>query len=95
MTVTEHDPVLPAGLSICTTCSEAKGVALVAQADGTLYTLESPCLCDGVTCRYCGRGRIRRPCRDFYSWRSGRWLHVAWFGYRARCEQCDAAVSSQ
>lgn len=86
----DHDDVvLPDGLWICSTCGEARGHTWDLQPTGRLVFARSRCLCEGIRCRRCGRGMIRKPAEDFYSWRAGKWLHLAWYGYRAPCEFCD------
>jgi hypothetical protein len=81
---------LPSGLSVCQTCGETRGTATLAREDGSTYTCESVCLCDGLVCQRCGAVRCFRPTTDNFNWRSGRWEHTAWFGYRAPCPRCDA-----
>ena len=48
-----EEATYPPGVQLCGVCGEARGVALLGRHDGTLHTLWSPCLCEGLRCK-CG-----------------------------------------
>lgn len=81
---------LPAGLRLCDGCGEARGVALVARTDGSLFPWRSACPCEGITCRRCKVGMIRSPGVDYYDWRDGIWSHVPHFGGMLPCAACTS-----
>jgi hypothetical protein len=45
-------------------------------------------VCDGLTCRYCGLGRIHRPCSSYFNWPERTFLHVAYFCAISPCAPC-------
>jgi hypothetical protein len=79
---------LPPGLSACEACGEIRGRAWVPGTGGAVYLAESTCICGGIPCRRCGRGRVRRPISDHYDPRDGHFWHTPYFGHLAGCAEC-------
>jgi len=46
------------------------------------------CLCEGIVCRYCRRGAIRRPISNQYDETTGVVFHTAHFGWMSACKSC-------
>jgi len=46
------------------------------------------CLCDGLVCGACGKGRIHRPISNYYDEESGHLIHVPYFRASAPCPEC-------
>lgn len=59
---------------------------------GTAGGRTSTCLCDGIDCRRCALGRIRRPISDHFDPESGSFWHTPYFGDPAPCEFCQATA---
>ena len=78
-TVGPKGSALPDGLYYCRFCGEIAG-----QHDG----ISSTCLCEGIACRWCGIGKIRRPISDHFAPAAGGFRHVAYFGGWSPCRQC-------
>lgn len=76
------------GLRRCVQCGELKGEALVDDPWEGLTHVPVLCLCDGIVCRHCREGAIRRPISNYYDEQTGRVWHVPWFGYLVRCRRC-------
>ena len=74
---------LPAGLVVCETCDEARGLS----KSGYL----SVCFCQGVVCNWCGMA-YRRPITDYYA-RDRTWVHVPYFALGAH--RCPTPPESQ
>lgn len=74
------DDLLPSALEWCRYCGEVRDK----QPGGT----KSLCLCQGISCRYCGAGRVRRPISEHYGKSDRRLWHTAHFGNRAPCCRC-------
>ena len=74
---------LPNGLFVCRFCG---------QVGGRHRGRKSTCLCEGLTCRWCGIGRIPRPTSSSYDRRRGRFLHTPYFGGWAGCASCVVTV---
>jgi hypothetical protein len=74
---------LPDGLHYCRFCG---GVA------GQLGDIKSTCLCEGIPCRYCGIGRVRRPTSDHYVPATGRFMHSPYFMGMGGCRDCVITV---
>jgi hypothetical protein len=72
--------LLPDGLSVCRFCGAVRGT--------TAGGRESLCLCDGITCRYCGLGRTFRPCSDHFEWQTRSFWHMPYFGGWHPCDPC-------
>lgn len=75
----------------CTTCGELLGRINVLPAGGMMVdTRELSCRCTSIPCRYCERGRVRRPHTEYLDpeRRAGR---MPWFGYLVPCGACQAA----
>jgi hypothetical protein len=70
---------LPDGLHYCRFCG---GVV------GRHGDIKSTCLCEGIACRYCGIGRVRRPTSDHYVPASGRFMHSPYFTGMGGCRDC-------
>lgn len=49
-------------------------------------------LCDGIDCRRCALGRIRRPISDHFDPETGRFWHTPYFASIAPCEFCQATA---
>lgn len=79
--------IAPYGLVRCATCREARG--WVIEGDfGDVSVLSATCICDGILCRYCGKGLVRRPISNHFDEQSGRVWHTPYFGGLARCGDC-------
>jgi hypothetical protein len=79
--------IAPYGLVRCTTCAEARG--WVIEGDfGEVEFLSATCICDGIACRYCATGVVRRPISDHFDEQSGMVWHTSHFGGLARCKEC-------
>ena len=72
--------MLPKGLVVCRFCGHIRG--------RTAGGAESSCLCDGITCRYCGAGRVHRPISDHYEPDDGEFWHTPYFGAGIPCVHC-------
>ena len=48
------------------------------------------CICDGIPCRKCGKGRIHRPISNYWDEARGALIHCPWFSAQAPCDQCRA-----
>lgn len=52
--------------------------------------VEVSCLCDGIVCPQCKKGRMHRPISNYYDAKSNDVWHFPWFyGYRG-CDACAA-----
>ncbi|MEJ7787535.1 MAG: hypothetical protein WKF96_22245 [Solirubrobacteraceae bacterium] len=72
--------LLPSALEWCRYCGEVRDK----QPGGST----SLCLCQGIRCRYCRAGRVRRPISEHYCVTDHRLWHTAHFGNRAPCRHC-------
>jgi hypothetical protein len=79
---TRHTP-LPKGLRYCHFCGEVAG---------HLGKAKSTCLCEGIPCRYCGVGRVRRPTSDQYVPATGGFMHSPYFMGMSGCRDCMTTV---
>jgi hypothetical protein len=55
--------MIPDGLTRCETCGELKGTFLypeLPEGKGDLVPTPVRCLCDGLVCENCGKGRMHR-----------------------------------
>ena len=48
------------------------------------------CLCEGLLCRACGKGRIHHPISDYYDEATGQLIHVPYFAGMRLCPECGA-----
>jgi hypothetical protein len=48
------------------------------------------CLCNGLVCAACGRGRIHRPISAYYDEATREIIHVPHFMTLRRCRVCGA-----
>ncbi len=78
---------VPEGLETCPTCGEFRGVTQIVDEDGSQRVAVS-CLCDGVVCTRCRKGRRHRPISNYYDERSGKVIHVPHFTGWATCPEC-------
>jgi hypothetical protein len=46
------------------------------------------CLCDGLVCDTCEKGRVHRPISNYYDEASGHLIHVPYFMCLRRCPEC-------
>jgi hypothetical protein len=84
--------VTPEGLERCSQCGELKGEFLHRYDDEEEPELtRALCLCDGIVCRHCKKGAIRRPISDHYDEETGQVWHTPWFGYLLMCAYCRGA----
>jgi hypothetical protein len=74
---------LPNGLYYCRFCGEVAG---------HLGEIKSTCLCEGIPCRSCGIGRVRRPISDTYDPATGSFWHVPYFMGMGACRGCKITV---
>lgn len=75
----------------CGRCGEFRGTVLVLPVGAMwLDKRELRCRCDGIPCRYCAEGVVRRPLAEHLDpeLRSG---HTPWFGFLVPCGGCQAA----
>lgn len=79
---------LPPGLFRCERCETIRGTTWGPKHDGGVGPWKSTCLCEGIVCRRCGKGRIRRPISDYYSPKDGYFWHVPYFMGMAGCSRC-------
>jgi hypothetical protein len=82
-------------LTRCETCGELKGELLDSEdedEDDPVWIME--CLCDGVVCTNCGKGRMHRPLSNFYDEEAGHPWHVPAFAHLKPCGRCGASGSS-
>jgi hypothetical protein len=86
---------LPPGLYACEDCGHIRGAIPTRARTGEVVKLKSTCLCEGITCRRCGNGRIPRPITDCYDPSDGRFWHVPYFGDRAPCYECRERERSE
>jgi hypothetical protein len=75
----------------CQNCGEFRGsVNLFPDGGLMLDKRELRCRCDGIPCRYCDTGVVRRPLSDHFD-PERRAGHTPWFGYLVPCGACQAA----
>jgi hypothetical protein len=75
----------------CPRCGEFHGKVNVLPRGGVMIdTRELRCRCQGIACRYCQTGVIRRPLSDHFD-PERRAGHAPWFGYLVPCGGCQAA----
>jgi hypothetical protein len=72
--------LLPEGLSVCRFCGDVRGK--------TRRGHVSLCLCDGLTCHYCGLGRIHRPISNSFDPHTRTFWHTPYFGAGSPCREC-------
>jgi hypothetical protein len=76
----------------CATCGELHGRVLPLPSGGVMLGLAQnlSCRCQGITCRYCRTGRVRRPLTEHCDpeRRAGA---TAWYGYLIPCGACQTA----
>ena len=84
---------IPDGLSVCQECGCIRGTTLErGWSDDAPGPWTSTCLCDGVTCRQCGEGTVRRPVSDYYE--EGGWTHVPYWNAGRHCSKCGGRTSA-
>jgi hypothetical protein len=83
---------LPDGLFVCPNCGGIRGTEVTPTSDGVELGATSLCLCDGIVCRYCGEGRVRRPISDWYDPEKSGWWHTPYFGGMRQCAECGGPV---
>ena len=75
----------------CERCGEFHGKAIVLPRGGVMLdTRILTCRCDGIPCRYCHTGTVRRPMTEHFD-PERRAGHMPWFGYLVPCGRCQAA----
>lgn len=82
-----------AQLEQCRDCGEVRGRAVLgddAEPDAELFGARLACRCQGVPCRYCELGTVRRPLTYSFDRETGI-RHTPWFGYLLPCDDCQAA----
>jgi hypothetical protein len=62
-------------LTRCTVCDESRGNGLL-------------CICDGLVCTACGKGRTHRPVSGYYDEVAREVVHVPHFAALKRCPAC-------
>jgi hypothetical protein len=78
---------LPKGLFVCPDCGCARGTTMEpGWNDNAPGPWKSTCLCEGIMCRHCGEGTVRRPISNY--WEEGAWTHVPYFAAALRCAEC-------
>ena len=85
--------MIPPGLTRCDTCGEQRGTSYFSEpyVPELLTRTEISCICDGIRCRCCDRGMIRRPISNYWDEKRSRVVHVPWFGGYTPCPDCRAA----
>lgn len=88
--------MIPNGLTRCGTCGELKGTFLYPEfnAGGKLIPTTVLCLCDGLICESCGKGRSHRPISNYYNEETGKVIHAPYFMAEQHCSECGARVWS-
>jgi hypothetical protein len=87
-------PAAPRGLVRCPVCHEYRGAVrnddlpLSSQREEAVVAVL--CICDGVPCQKCGKGRIHRPISNYWNEARGALIHCPWFSAQAPCDQCRA-----
>jgi hypothetical protein len=56
----------------------------------TVSEATASCLCDGLVCGKCGKGRIHHPISDYYDEATGNLIHVSHFMHLRPCPECRA-----
>ncbi len=80
----ETEPIF-ARVRTCPRCGEPRGFSyLSADPDPTPVL----CICDGIRCRHCGRGMVRRPISDRLDADTGELWHAPYFAAQLPCDEC-------
>ena len=77
-------------LSRCSVCGELTGTFLYEDQWGAEFTTVR-CICEGITCRGCGKNKIRRPISNYYDEQTSRVWHTPYFGSLLPCCECRAS----
>ena len=78
---------LPDGLYVCQECGCIRGTTIEpGWNDNEPGPWTSTCMCEGITCRHCGEGKVRRPISNYHE--EGSWTHVPYFAAMGRCSRC-------
>ena len=83
---------IPRGLVLCPVCHEYRGAVrnddlpLSSQREEAVVAVL--CICDGIPCQKCGKGRIHRPISNYWDEARGTLIHCAWFSAQVLCNQC-------
>jgi hypothetical protein len=79
--------IAPYGLVRCAACREARGWVIEGDC-GEVQLLSAACICDGIACRSCGKGVVRRPISNRFDEPSGMVWHTPYVGRLAHCGDC-------
>lgn len=84
--------MIPDGLTRCGTCGELKGTLLYPEPNGEdkLISTTVLCLCAGLICENCGKGRMHHPIANYYDEETGKVIHVPYFIAEQHCSECGA-----
>jgi len=66
----------------------AEGADLMRPPDEAM--IEVSCLCDGIVCPKCKKGRMHRPISNYYDARHNDVWHFPWFYFYRGCDECAA-----
>ena len=85
---------IPRGLVRCAVCHEYRGAVrnddLPPASQREEAVVAVLCICDGVPCQKCGKGRIHRPISNYWNEARGALIHCPWFSGQAPCKRCRA-----
>ena len=83
---------IPRGLVRCAVCHEYRGAVrnddLPPASQREEAVVAVLCICDGIPCQKCGKGRIHRPISNYWDEVRGALIHCAWFSAQVLCNQC-------
>ena len=84
----------PRGLVRCPVCNEYRGAVrnddLPPASQREEAVVAVLCICDGILCQKCGKGRIHRPISNYWDEARGALIHCPWFSAQVPCGQCRA-----
>lgn len=90
---------IPRGLVRCEACHEYRSAVRNEDLRSASQMEEAVvavlCICDGIPCRKCEAGRIRRPISNYWSEAKGALIHCPWFTAQAPCDRCLAEQQSR
>ena len=90
---------IPPGLVRCPACGEYRGMTPVRYLDWDEPLdpselgdeVEVGCLCEGITCRRCGKNKMPRPISNSYDPEANAIRHHPSFSYMRPCDECRSS----
>jgi len=95
--------LIPPGLTRCPVCGEYRGYTLARHlqwnepldASERDDVFEVKCICEGISCRRCGK-MMHRPISNYYDERTNSVWHVPYFvGMVSLCRECRSRKRSE